>query len=295
MLFRSNWRDNPWFPEVLREEMQRDYEADPEDADHVWGGNYQIVSEGAYYAKLIAHAQKEGRVGFYPHDPKRRVSTAWDIGVDDESAIWFFQDDGRTVTAIDYYEVSGDGADDIVAAALPELFRAPPMDDRFVGWRKDEALAALGRTQPFSYERHYLPHDIKVREWGAGARSRVETLAALGVSGIHKGANTGPSERIAATRRILPLLRFNATPRVEQGLKRLRRYRRKWNDALNSYTVPMHDENSHGADAFGEYAVNCGISPPAPKLEPRPIETRMPTLNEIVALNDLDNRGTQRI
>jgi hypothetical protein len=27
----------------------------------------------------------------------------------------------------------------------------------------------------------------------------------------------------------------------------------------------MPDENSHGADAFGEYAVNCRIEPPRPK------------------------------
>lgn len=278
-----NWKDNPWFPEVLRQEMEQDYEADPEMADHVWGGNYEIVSEGAYYAKLIAQAQKEGRIGFFPHDPKRKVHTSWDIGVDDESAIWFFQEDGTHVTVIDYYEISGEGADDIIAAALPEVFRAPPNDDRFIGWSKDAALSELGRTEPFSYERHFLPHDVKSREWGAGARSRVETLYALGVRNINKGAAVGPAERVTAVRRLLPLCRFHHTPRVEQGLKRLRRYRRKWNDALNSYTVPLHDENSHGADAFGEFAVNCGIYEPAPKPAPKPVDTRMPSLNEVVA------------
>lgn len=295
VVIECSWRDNPWFPDVLRREMERDYEADPEEADHVWGGNYEIVSEGAYYAKLLAQAQKEGRIGHYPFNPKRPVVTGWDIGVDDESAIWFAQIDGQTLTVIDYYEVSGDGADDIVATALPEVFKAPPWDERFIGWRRDAALAAIGRSQPYTYERHYLPHDIKQREWGNGARSRVETLSALGVRPISKGAATGPSDRIAAVRALLPKVRFNATSRVEAGLKRLRRYRRKWNDALNSYTVPLHDDNSHGADAFGELAVNCGIYPPAPDKPKTSVTIRAPTLNEIVAMNDLDHRSGTRI
>jgi hypothetical protein len=72
-------------------------------------------------------------------------------------------------------------------------------------------------------------------------------------------------DRVAAVRKLLPLTRFNNTPRVQHGIKRLRRFRRKWNDTLNSYTTPMHDENSHGADAFGEYAINCPVELPRPK------------------------------
>ena len=293
-----NWKDNPWLPEVLLEEMRRDYEADPEEADHVWGGNYQIVSEGAYYAKLIAQAQKEGRIGFFPYDPKRKVMMAWDLGVDDATAIWFMQDiDGRHVNVIDYYEVSGEGAPDIVATALPEVFKAPPYEERFIGWDKAVALSEIDRTQPYSYSRHFLPHDIKAREWGAGARGRIETLAALGldIGTIKKGAAVGPVERVNAVRRILPMCRFHHSPRVEKGLTRLRRYRRKWNDTLNSYTVPLHDESSHGSDAFGEFAVNCGITPPPPPVERKPIDTRMPTLNEIVEMNDLSGRSGRRI
>lgn len=291
IVVECNWTDNPWFPSTLIEEMQRDYDNDPEEADHIWGGNYEIISEGAYYAKQIAQATKEGRVGHFPHDPNRKVRTAWDIGVDDETAVWFLQDDGKTVTVIDYYEVSDVGSDDIVSVALPEVFSPPPYEDRFIGWSRQAALEDLGRETPFKYDVHFFPHDIKAREWSNGARSRYENLAAIGVKGIKRGAAVGPAERIAASRRILPMVRFNHTPRVEQGLKRLRRYRKKWNNSLNSFTTPEHDENSHGADAFGEYAVNCGIYPPAVPEPPKKIDLRQPTLNEIIAMNDLDGGG----
>ena len=260
-----NWNDNPWFPDVLKREKDEDYARDPEMADHVWGGNYEIVSEGAYYARMIVQAEKEGRIGEFPYDPRMPVATSWDIGVDAYSAVWFVQEDGEYATVVDYYEISNDGADDIVATCLPELFIPPPLDEKFIGWNKEAALADLQRDPPFHYGEHYLPHDVRVREWGAGARSRVETLRALGLKDVRKGAATNPDDRINAVRGLLPRTRFNNTPRVQQGLKRLRRYRRRWNDTLNRYMGPMPDENSHGADAFGEYAINCRIEPPRPK------------------------------
>ena len=148
-----NWNDNPWFPQVLRAEKDRDFAADPEMAEHVWNGGYQLVSEGSYYARLIARAESEGRVGSFPHNPQRPVRTAFDIGVDDYTAIWFVQEDGLQATVVDYYEVSGDGADDILATALPEIF-TPPQEKRFQGWSRDKALAVLGREQPFRYDCH---------------------------------------------------------------------------------------------------------------------------------------------
>lgn len=256
-----NWNDNPWFPEVLRKEKDDDYANDPEMAEHVWGGGYEIVSEGAYYARLIAAAEKDGRIGLFPHDPSKPVKTGWDIGVDDYSAVWFLQDDGIEVTAIDYYEVSGDGAEEIVKACMPEL--NPDVMEAAA------RMIELEREDPFKYAMHFLPHDVKVREWGAGAKTRTLTLMGLGVKPIHPGVAQGPAERINATRRLLPVMRFNNTKRVQTGLQRLRRYSRKWNDAMQTYSTPLHDENSHGADALGEYAVNCGIvpakAPPAPK------------------------------
>lgn len=291
IVIEVNWQDNPWFPDVLRREMEEDYAADPEMADHVWGGNYEIVSEGAYYARLLVAAEKEGRVGHFPYDHRRPVKTAWDLGVDDYTAVWFIQDDGLTATVIDYYEASGDGADAVISTALPELFIPPAHDEAYACWSRQQALAGLGRSEPFKYGEHYLPHDIKAREWGAGARSRVETVSSLGLKNIRKGVATNPADRVTAVRRLLPVVRFNQTPRVQLGMQRLRRYRRKWNDALQTYTTPEHDENSHGADAFGEFAINCGIYPPPPE-KPKPkIETRLPTLNELVQEHDRSRRS----
>jgi phage terminase large subunit len=258
-----NWPDNRWFPDVLRRDMEHDVATDPEMAEHVWGGGYELVSEGSYFAKLIAAAEREGRIGDFPYNPHHRLVTSWDIGVDDYTAVWFIQDDGLQATVIDYYEASGEGAPQIVEGCLPELLE--PVD---MSWRR---LQTIGRPVPYRYERHLLPHDVKMREWGAGARSRVETLMGLGVKPIHVGVQDKDGDRIAATRKLLPLVRFHNSRRVALGVGRLRRFSRRWNESMQTYGDPLHDINSHGADAFGEYAVNCGIVPllpPEPKAKP---------------------------
>lgn len=278
VIISVNWNDNPWFPAVLLEEKDTDYSNDPEVAEHVWGGGYELITEAAYYAKYVFKAEKEGRVGFFPYNPKLPVITSWDIGVDDYTAIWFWQEDGFQVTAIDYYEVSGDGAEQIVEAAMPELI---PFEDKRLA-----ALTELGRDVPFKYGNHFFPHDVMNREWGAGARSRFQTLKSLGVSPINVGARQGPEERVNAMRALFPVVRFHDTKRVKQGLSRLRRYARKKNELTGIYTGVLHDENSHGADAAGEFAVNCKIRPKVEAPKPKPTESTYRALpNGTIASN----------
>ena len=279
-----NWPDNPWFPEVLRREKDHDTATDPEMTVHVWGGGYLLVSEGAYFAKLIAQADRDGRIGLFPHDPSRAVVTAWDIGVDDYTAIWFVQDDGLMATVIDYYEASGDGAPQIVADCMPELS----------GGDASDALARLERPRPFRFEKHQLPHDVKVREWGGGAKSRVQTLMELNVHPIKVGVPSKDADKVAAIRALLPLVKFNNTRRVMLGVARLRRYSRRWNEAMQTYGDALHDINSHGASAFAEYAFNCSIIPAVVETaEPKPAGRTLHqmTYDDLFNLEDEPRRG----
>lgn len=268
---RVNYGDNPWFPEVLREEMEHDRAADAESAAHVWDGGYELISEGSYYGALIAKAESEGRIGHYPYDPALPVITAWDLGVDDYTAIWFLQENGNQVRAVDYYEASGIGAEQILWESAPEFLRDND--------RNASGLAALTRPQ-FKFGELYLPHDARVREWGGGAKERVQTLAELGIPHrlMRVGVAANPADRISAVRRLLPFMYFNqgAAPNVgvNLGLSRLRKYARRFNESLGVYTGPRHDNNSHGSDALGEFAINCRLSraeAPAKK-EPDPMD-----------------------
>lgn len=269
------WEDNPWFNDVLRAEKDEDYAADPEMAEHVWGGGYEILTEAAYYARLIIAAEKAGRVGHFPYNPALPVVTGWDLGIDDYTAIWFAQIiQGQRLRIIDYYESQNLGVDEIFAEALPEY----TVDDML----RAAAMQEIPRDRPFSYAGHFYPHDIGLREWGAGGRTRVESVMKLGVPQrlIHRGVAVNPQERVEAVRKLLPVTEFNQSKRVMQGLTRLRRYQRKRNELMGTYVGPLKDGNDHGADAFGELAINCGIhieSPPPKEAEqPKPGQVYIP-------------------
>lgn len=190
--------------------------------------DFDAAAPGAYYSSLLAEAERAGRVGRVPVDPSLRVDTAWDLGIDDYTAVWFFQQVGREVRVVDYFETSGEG--------LPEIVRRAIAD------------------KPYLWGAHHLPHDVMVRELATG-RSRYETLGSLGLTRISVGTAADPEERVNAARLMIPLCWFDAE-RCSAGLERLRGYRKRWNRATRSYGGPLHDQASHGADAFGEFALN---------------------------------------
>jgi hypothetical protein len=191
--------------------------------------DFEAAAPGAYYGSVLAAAAAEGRVGRVPYDPALKVDTAWDLGIDDYTAIWFFQQAGREVRAIDYFETSGEGLQAVVRQAIA--------------------------SKPYVYGTHHLPHDVMVRELGAAGRTRHETLGSLGVWPISVGAAMDPEERINAARLMIPLTWFDGE-KCAVGLERLRAYRKRWSRATRSYAGPLHDAASHGADAFGEFAAN---------------------------------------
>jgi phage terminase large subunit len=190
--------------------------------------DFDAAAPGAYYASLLGEAERAGRIGRVPYDPALRVDTAWDLGVDDYTAVWFFQQAGREVRVIDYFETSGQGLEAIVR----------------------EAIAG----KPYVWGTHHLPHDVMARELGTG-RSRYETLRSLGLSRIDAGTATDPEERVNAARLMIPMCWFDAE-RCALGLERLRAYRKRWSRSNHAYAGPLHDQASHGADAFGEFALN---------------------------------------
>ncbi len=46
---KVNYRDNPWFPDDLRRDMERDRQRDPDKYAHIWLGDYQRRSEAAVF------------------------------------------------------------------------------------------------------------------------------------------------------------------------------------------------------------------------------------------------------
>ena len=54
IVVEANWKDNPWFPEVLREEMQTDIERGDDSFEHVWNGGYLVISDSIIFRKRVS-------------------------------------------------------------------------------------------------------------------------------------------------------------------------------------------------------------------------------------------------
>lgn len=210
--------------------------------------SFAAAVRGAYYAPLLEQAEREGRLGDVPHAPELPVHTAWDLGMDDATAIWFFQvEPGGVWRVLDYYEASGEGFAHY--AHVLEVKARPAGQSCADAAAPDAPLCGRG----FRYGLHIAPHDIRVRELGTG-KSRLESAAALGIRFVTAPA-LPVADGIDAVRRLLGRCRFD-NGRCATGLRALRAYRRRWNARQEQAGPgPLHDWTSHAADALRYAAV----------------------------------------
>lgn len=170
--------------------------------------------EGAYFAEIINQLKMNNRVTGVPYDPEAPVWTWWDLGIDDETFIWFVQPVGRELHVIDCYSNSG--------KAL-------------------EHYANVISSRDYVLGGHVLPHDVKARELGTG-KSRYEMLSNL-LDNIIVAPMLSIEDGINAVRSTLRLCWFDKT-KTESGLSALSNYHRNKNGR------PEHNWASHPSDAF---------------------------------------------
>jgi len=196
--------------------------------------SFQGAVLGAYYAKQMLQARKDGRITRVPHAAGSEVFTFWDLGVDDSMTIWFMQQVGKEFRMIDYYENSGMGL---------------------------AHYAKVLKEKPYVYGDHYMPHDAAVREMSSGenAKSRAEVAEDLGIRPVQivqRARNTDAVRMgIEAGRNILSQCWFDEI-KCAKGIAALEGYRAEYDEEKKVLSnQPLHDHCSHGADAFRTFAV----------------------------------------
>lgn len=183
--------------------------------------SFTMGVEGAYYAKYLAQMRVSGQISTVPWEPGFKVHTAWDIGVRDSTCIIFFQTIGQIVRLIDCYENSKEGL---------------------------EHYISIVESKPYSYGKHFAPHDIAVKEWGSGM-TRIEKARQLGVS-FTLSPNVSIEDGIEAVRTSFAKIWIDET-KCQPLLKALENYRQEYDAKKKVYkTRPLHDFASHFADAM---------------------------------------------
>lgn len=235
VVVQANWRDNPWFPDVLEAERKLDLERYPDRYEHIWEGGYAQALEGAYYARALAEARTQGRiVQGLSVDPILPVRAYWDIGGAgaraDAMAIWIVQAVAREIRCLDYIEGQGQ----VLAYYVAEL--------RKRGWAGAQCV---------------LPHDGINTNNITGKRYK-DHLAEAGFDDVRVIPNQGAGAammRIEAARRLFPRILFSEA-KTEAGREALGYYHEKRDEERNIGLGPEHDWSSNGADAFGLMAID---------------------------------------
>ena len=219
---RVNWSDNPWFPETLRLEKDALFARDREAYNTIWEGVCRQTVDGAIFAKEMQQAEFEGRITRVPYDPVKPVLAVFDIGWADATAVWFIQFIGMETRLIRYYETTQTTISQILAKM---------------------------QTFGYVYDTLYLPHDAQNKTLAANGRSIEEIVRAAGYN-VRIIDRTPITDSINAARTIFPKCYFDRE-NTHEGLQCLRHYRYDVNPDTGTFSQkPLHDNYSHGADAF---------------------------------------------
>lgn len=228
ILIPVSFRDNPWLTQELRDEMEHLKRVDPDEYENVWEGKCRAAAQGAIYTREMGELSGSKRICNLPADPELKTHSIWDLGFNDQTSIIIVQSNKSELRIIDYIE---DNLRDMAyyAAQLKQL--------------------------PYNWGTHYVPwdgSDERYKLTGQSPQSIVRKF--LGSCDVVPKADVEMG--IKRARLIFSRCYFDKekTRRLRECLKR---YKRIIPPSTDEPATPLHDEFSHGADAFRYLAMTA--------------------------------------
>lgn len=229
LVVKINYDDNPFLTKELLYEAEEMKKRDPEGFHNVWLGFPLASSVEAVYGRELRQMESDGRITSVPYDDAAPVHTFWDLGWRDTSII-LAQMVGFEFHVIDFIEANN--------TSIPEY------------------LMMLDR-KPYVYGVDYLPHDAAAKEKGTG-RSIVEILRNHGRT-VHMVPRLTIGDGINAARMMFPRIWVDQS-KCKALMSHMRHY--VW-DQNSTKREPLHDDNSHAADAWRYMAVSLTDAKPS--------------------------------
>lgn len=201
--------------EVLEDDILREYPSTPDEA-------FRGSASGLIYGRQLMQCRVDKRIGYVPYDPKLLVHTAFDLGYNHTTAVWYFQiANDSSIRVIDFHQESN--------LSLSDHIR-------------------IVKSKPYTFGEHLAPHDIKRDDYGSGV-SWLATAQDLGINFIVV-EKIKVIEGIDQVKGMFPRCIFDEK-KCEEGLRMLDNYRYEWDERLARWSrVPIDDYAADAADAF---------------------------------------------
>lgn len=249
-----NYYDNPWFPEVLRIDMENMKAKDEKLYRHVWLGEPKSTADGAIFVEELKAADESGRICSVPYDRTKPVDVIYDLGFGDPTALGFVQGYGGMLNFIDFYSSASEDITHYVMVA---------------------------NQRGYVIRNHYLPHDstnnITHRRLAGAAdlRNSIPTLMqGLGCKVLLTPALLKPDQMSLARGR-WPQVRIDRE-KCADLIQALRNY--EWDrkpttepDGKPGQRKPIHNWASHPSDMFMNACISIDPNgkPDLPKPKPQ--------------------------
>lgn len=229
-----NWRDNPWFPDVLMQEKEFDFANDPIKANHIWEGAYGS-GVGSILGKWISEIEMMGRINddvFFDYDGAG-VELSCDLGFHDTTYFWYWQRRAGGYALVMCEGQSGWDAQDWI----------------------DRIKEVLGKSK-MPLRKIWMPHDARAKTFQSKYSSIEQFITAFGADKVAIVPQSKKEAQINAARHIIKSCEFNKTF-CEAGLDGLRAWEFKYNEDTQAFSrEPVHNWASHPSDAF---AYGCQV------------------------------------
>ena len=219
-------------PEVLEWERREIIQKNGNDAifQQEYYCSFDAGINGSYYAEILSQLENNGQRTKVPYDPALDVFTVRDLGINDSTAIRFFQIFWREIRVIDHYENNGEWL------------------SHYVG---------VLREKGYRYGTVWLPHDAQARSLQTW-KTVEEKMYEYGFNDVQIVPKLSVLDGINSARAILPRCYFDKE-KTERGRKCLKNYHKEFDEKRTSFKWPEHDWSSHSSDAFRYLAVVCEV------------------------------------
>lgn len=234
---------NSWYEQATRQtveviDQERKEGMEEDYIEQEYGCSFVAGQKGAYYIDCINKAREEKRIGTFIYNDHRYVDTFWDLGLTDDTAVWFRQVEGNKITWIDYYENNTQN----MMHYINKL-----------------------REKGYRYRTHYLPHDGSHSTLQTGMSNKDIFMRMCEQAGI--SADVYVAQKPASKQTPIQLVRerfnryhFNESACAD-GIKKLELFHRQYDRATKTYRdYPAHDWTCHAADAIAIEAITADFN-----------------------------------
>lgn len=235
---QSLWPDKAnYWPVIQQSEIAQERDSGKEESilEQEYGVSYVAGVQGAYYSDHIEEARKSGRIGTYIYNSHLPVNVYSDLGLTDDTVLWFSQNDGNRIIFFDYYEDSG----------------------RDLGH-----YAKILKEKGYRYNEFWMPHDGKegVLQTALSNKEAFRRYCAHeGVDIVVRCSDRVANKQLAinAVRSRFPRYHFDQHA-CALGIEKLNLYHRQYDEAHRCFKqVPTHDWTSHAADGLSTEALTA--------------------------------------